>query len=256
MNYLNRARVLVTRPEHQAGKLCQLLVDQGLAPVRFPTLAIQASSDMVLLRRTLANLGKFQWLIFISANAVNFALKANGGKIPQLNSVSLAAVGQATALALADAGLTVNVVPEQGFSSEALLSEPRLQNLYGQRILIVRGEGGREELAETLRERGAETEYLEVYRRVVPEIDKTEMQGLLEEQELAAITITSGEALQNLLMMTASEYHPLLLATPLIVVSGRIAQLADDMGFKQIVVAAQVADMAIIEAVTMCLTGK
>jgi uroporphyrinogen-III synthase len=256
MNRLKGARVLVTRPEHQAGKLCQLLVEQGLAPVRFPTLAIQASNDMALLRKTLANLGKFQWLIFISANAVNFALKANGGKIPQLNSACLAAVGQATALALADAGLTVNVMPEQGFSSEALLAEPRLQNLYGQRILIIRGEGGREELAETLRERGAETEYLEVYRRVVPEIDKTELLGLLEQKQLAAITITSGEALQNLLMMTASEYYPLLLATPLIVVSGRIAQLADDMGFKQIVVAAQVADMAIIEAVTMCLTGK
>lgn len=256
MNTLKSLRVLVTRPEHQAEKLCLMLAEQGILPVRFPTLAIQTVTETELVQTTLANLGKFQWLIFISVNAVNFALKANGGKIPRLNSVRVAAVGQATALALADAGLDVDVVPREGFNTEALLAESSFQDLKGQRVLIVRGEGGREQLAEILQQRGGQVEYLEVYKRVMPIIDQAELLALLAQHQLAAITITSGEALQNLLMMTTTEYHPLLLAIPIIVVSGRIAQMADEMGFKQIVVAAQAADTAIIEAVTMCLTGK
>jgi uroporphyrinogen-III synthase len=253
---LNGARVLVTRPKHQAEHLCQLLEEQGGQAIRFPTLAVQALTDTDLPQEALINSGKFQWIIFISANAVNFALKANGGKIPRLNSVRLAAIGQSTAQALAAAGLTVDWVPKQGFNSEALLKSQYFQCLDGQRVLIVRGEGGREELATVLRMRGAEVEYLDVYKRVIPDNNSDEIVGLLVQQNLAAITITSGDALQNLWLMIAPQYYPQLLVIPLIVVSDRIAKMADGLGFKQIVVAAQPADTAILEAVTMCLTGK
>ncbi|ASF45892.1 uroporphyrinogen-III synthase [Methylovulum psychrotolerans] len=256
MSGLGGAGVLVTRPAHQAEVLCRLIAEQGGTAIRFPTLAIEATADTVAVQTALANLGNFQWLIFISANAVNFALKANGGKIPKLIAPRLAAIGQSTAQALANSGLGVDLVPAQGFNSEALLAEPLLQQVGGQRILIVRGEGGREELAAQLRHRGAEVSYIDVYKRVMPDNNASEVQALLTQQRLQAITITSGEALQNLLMMVAPAYHPLLTAIPVIVVSGRLAQMANNLGFKHVVVAEQPADSAMIKAVTMCLTGK
>ncbi|MFZ2449918.1 MAG: uroporphyrinogen-III synthase [Methylovulum miyakonense] len=256
MTGLNGANILVTRPAHQAESLCRLIEGQGGNAVRFPTLEIVAVPGLGQVQNILANLGKFDWLIFISVNAVNFALKANGGKIPRLNSVRFAAVGLATAQALATAGLAVDLVPGQGYNSEALLASSVLQSVGGQHFLIVRGEGGREELATVLRGRGAEVDYLDVYRRVIPSADNAEVLGLITQHQLDAITVTSGDALQNLLMMVAPQYHSLLLAIPIVVVSGRIAQIAGHLGFKQIVVAAQPADTAIHEAVTMCLTGK
>lgn len=256
MSGLADKRILVTRPAHQAENLSALISLQGGYPIRFPTLEIIDVAETNQISNVLANLTNFQWLIFISVNAVNFALKANGGKIPKLTSLRIAAIGRATAQALEFADVNVDMLPEQGFDSEALLASLAFQELTGQRILIVRGEGGREELASILHSRGAEVNYLNVYRRFVPNIDNTELLMLLAQQRLDAITITSGEALQNLLVMVAPEYHDLLLAIPVIVVSNRIAQIADYLGFKQITVAAQPADTAIIEAVTMCLTGK
>ncbi|MDD2723352.1 MAG: uroporphyrinogen-III synthase [Methylovulum sp.] len=255
MNNLNNAHILVTRPAHQAENLCRLIEIQGGKAIRFPTLDIQAVLDPGHVQNILANSRKIQWLIFISANAVNFALKANGGKIPRSNSVRFAAVGQSTARALADAGVSVDLVSD-GYSSEALLATPQLQQVNGLRFLIVRGEGGREELASVLRGRGAEVGYLNVYKRVVPTVDNSEVLRLLGQRKLDAITITSGEALQNLLIMIPQPYHPMLLAIPIIVVSGRIAQMAGDLGFKQIVAAEYPADIAIMVAVTISLTGK
>ncbi|MGZ5058681.1 MAG: uroporphyrinogen-III synthase, partial [Methylobacter sp.] len=74
---LSGVRVLVTRPEHQAENLSRLIEERGGVAVRFPALAIIPQDDVGGIRSTLANPDKFEWIIFISANAVNFALKAN-----------------------------------------------------------------------------------------------------------------------------------------------------------------------------------
>jgi len=197
---LNGACVLVTRPEHQAENLSRLIEQRGGIAVRFPTLEI-VSRDDDRIKSTLANLDGFRWVVFISANAVNFALKANSGKIPRTKSVRFAAVGQATAQAMKMAGLPVDLVPEYGYNSEALLEMPQLQQVEGQNCLIVRGEGGREQLATTLRSRGAEVDYLEVYKRIIPRMDSSPVVELLAQHRLDVITVTSAEALQNLSLM-------------------------------------------------------
>lgn len=245
---MQASHVLVTRPAHQAENLATLLAGQGMVAVLFPTLAIAGLADLKPVVRAFENMDNYQWLIFISANAVNFALQANGGKIPHSNRVHFAAVGQATAHSLKVAGLPVDVVPEQGFNSEALLAMPQMQDLSGQQVLIVRGVGGREELANTLRSRGAQVDYLEVYQRVVPTIDKAPIIELLMQNKLDVVTVTSAEALQNLLTMLG-ESHKLLFNLPLIVVSERIKIIAAEMGFKRIVVAEGPSDAAILDTV-------
>jgi len=254
-NDLKGARVLVTRPQQQADNLSRLLTERGGRAIRMPTLAITAVEDIAKIQSTLATLDKFQWLVFISANAVNFAVQANGGKINGFSG-AVAAIGQATATALQQAGLAVDLIPPPPYNSEALLATKPMQQVTGQRFLIVRGEGGRDELASTLQNRGAQLEYLDVYRRVVPTIDCSQVNALLANDGLDVITVTSGEALQNLFIMVDEHYHQRLLALPLVVISDRIKRIAVDKGFKQIAVTNNPADAAILEVVIMSITGE
>ncbi len=249
MTGLNGARVLVTRPAHQAENLCRLIEKSGGVAVCLPTIAIVESDDSSAIQKTLAHLDGFQWLIFVSANAVNFALKANDGKIPQLKVRHCAAIGKATANALAIAGVHVDLTPKPPYNSEALLAMPEMQSMQGQRVLIVRGEGGREELATTLLRRGADVHYLNVYKRIMSSTDNANVIALLEQKKLDIITVTSGEILQNLLIMLGAAHHRQLFSLPLVVVSDRIKQMAVDMGFKRITVTNSPSDEAILETV-------
>ena len=233
----------------QADNLCALIEQSGGIPIRFPVLDIIPAELNEKIKSILNALQHYQWLFFVSTNAVNFALRANNGKIDIPQHVGIVAVGQATAKALRNAGLNVDLVPEQGFNTEAILSMPQLQTLNGQSCLIVRGHGGRELLAQTLEERGAQVYYLELYRRIMPEIDTGPVERLLHQNKLDVITITSGEALKNLLKMLDSSVHHQLLATPLAVISQRIRQLAIELGFKQVFVSEQPADTALVKAI-------
>ncbi len=255
MNLLNGVRVLVTRPAHQAENLCRLITEQGGIAVCLPTLAIVAYDDLLHIQKTLTNLDSFQWLIFVSTNAVNFALKANDGKIPQFKTRHIAAIGKATANALKMAGLSVDLLPEQHYNSEALLAMPEMQYIQGQRVLIVRGADGREELAHSLRQRGADVHYLNVYKRIMPSTDNTDVISLLEQNKLDVITVTSGEILQNLLIMLGEGHHRYLFTLPLVVVSDRIKQIATNMGFKHIAIADSPSDEAILETVKQSNRG-
>lgn len=245
--------VLVTRPAGQADKLCRLIEQHGGRALRFPTLEIRpAKVETTTIEKALAA----DCLIFTSTNAVDFAMKAFDGKMAGLKALRLAAVGQATAKALQQAGLEVDCVPEHEFSSEGLLAEPMMQQVVGQQITIVRGVGGREKLAQTLRSLSAEVDYLEVYRRCRPEIDNTVLTQYLREGELAASTVSSGEALQNLLEMLDDADGTVLRTLPLIVVSERISQLAQQLGFEKITVSRQPTDAAILETLTMLFCGE
>ena len=246
----------MTRPAHQAENLSRLIEAQGGVAVRFPTLAIAALPDTQAIQNRLAQLDTYQWLVFISANAVTMhSYYSDGDKIEKFKSVRIAAIGKATAQALALADLPVDLVPVGGYNSEALLAMPQMQLVQGLRCLIVRGEGGREELATTLRSRGATVDYLDVYRRIMPDSNGSQPGLLLAQDKLHVITATSGAALQNLVIMLDEKHHRRLFSTPLVVISDRIRQIAADQGFKRIAVTNSPSDAAILETVTMCVTG-
>lgn len=252
MTALKGARILVTRPTHQAENLCELIRQAGGEAIRFPTLEILAVQPPA---ERLAIIPGYDWLIFISANAVNFALQAINGKMPQASAQRIAAVGKATAKALQQAGLQVDCIAESGFTSEALLALPEMTTIYGKRCLIVRGRGGREQLAEVLTSRGASVEYLEVYQRQRPEVDAKPIESLLANGELSAVTITSGEALSNLLLMLDSKSVVSLQALPLLVISNRLAQQAQQQGFSCIKITAEPADKAILKTLIDVMNG-
>lgn len=240
--------VLVTRPVHQAGHLCDLIAAAGGRPIRFPTLAIRDLSDSPAVCARLAQLADYQLAIFISPNAVRYGLAAisRQGGLP--TGLKLATVGNASAVTLQQAlGRMPDIVPTDNYDSEALLALPALQQVLGQHILILRGEGGRELLAETLRRRGASVDYAEVYRRERPEPDSAE-QDWLEKADI--ISITSSEALHNLIAMTTAQQRSQLLTKPLVVISERTAQLAKQLGFHHPpIVTSRAGDEAVLKAI-------
>ena len=137
-------------------------------------------------------------------------------------------------------------MPEQGFTSEDLLALDQLQNLAGQRILIVRGDSGRELLADTLEQRGADVSYAQVYRRSATG-SATVLKQLHAKQQLDIICVTSREILQNLLQLLQAETW--IYQQALVVGSERIAAYSQQQGFNNsIIVATSPADDAMLAA--------
>ncbi|MCB1737784.1 MAG: uroporphyrinogen-III synthase [Gammaproteobacteria bacterium] len=225
MKPLEGLHVLITRPAAQAGGICSLIEAEGGTAVRFPSIAIAPPNDS---RPAKALLTRSDWdrVIFISANAVHAALELGG----DWQHRPLVAVGNATRKALLAAGLKVSLTPTDGFNSEALLALPELQTVAGERMLIVRGEGGRETLADTLRKRGALLEHAEVYRRTMPATDPAELLQIWADGGIDVVTVTSNESLTNLLAMLGDTGHKLLIDTPLVGVSERVLQHAASLG--------------------------
>jgi uroporphyrinogen-III synthase len=228
---LAKVGVLVTRPAGQAGALMARLEALGAEPLLFPALAILPPGHPEMLRATLAGLDRYQMAIFVSPTAAEWGLAAVGAWPAD---VEVAAVGQGTARVLTDAGIPAVQVPGAGADSEHLLALPRFSDLTGARVLIFRGEGGRELLAETLRERGATVDYAECYRRGRPDADPAPVLDALATGRLGAVTVLSGETLDNLLTMLGGTAPPTLFDVPLFAPHPRIAEHARKTGFRSV----------------------
>ncbi len=243
-------RVLVTRPAGQAGSLCRLIEAAGGTAVRLPAIEILDPVDMKRLEAVTAALSSYDLAVFVSVNAVRKGLDFIMARRAWPKNVRIATVGARSAQALEPYGLAVDLVPQHQFNSEALLALDELQDMSGRRVVIFRGNGGREYLFDTLTARGAAVEYAEVYRRACPEGNAADLLGLWQPGALEVITITSNETLQNLFDMAGRSGQPLLRRLPLVVVSQRQAQLAERLGFSQ---APWVADNASEEALLVAL---
>lgn len=240
--------VLVTRPAEQASQLCDLIGKANGEAVLFPTVSIRPSAHAEEAQAHLR--ASWDILIFISRNAVNFALKlCPAGQLPPPPPAGpmIAAVGAATAAALRDAGRPPNLIPSQHFDSEGLLELPEFVNVSSKRILIVRGEGGRPMLGDTLRQRQAEVVYAEVYRRGLPEGDAADQLPRWHEK-LKLLTATSDEVLNNLCRLVPESEHPWLRTLPLAVYSTRTAARAMELGFRTVAVASESSDPALLDA--------
>lgn len=242
---LGGARVLVTRPAHQARQLAELIAAAGGEPVCFPVIEIAEPHDPHVLEQLIDRLPEYQLAIFVSTNAVEHALprvrSRLGGWPAQLQA---AAVGAATAQALARHGVPA-LAPAGGFDSEALLALPTLHAVRGKHIVIFRGQGGRELLADTLAARGARVHYAECYRRRLPVADFTP----LLQHWVDVVTLTSVEALHNLFTLAGAHGQARLRATPMIVASARIAEASRAFELAQAPrVAPQPSDAGIVQA--------
>lgn len=241
---LDGLQVLVTRPAAQADHLCELLEQAGAQAEALPVMEIVAFESTESLAR-LSQASAWDMMIFVSRNAVEFALPFLDKKILP----DIVAIGRKTAEALQQQEIHVDIVPPR-FNSESLLAMSVMQSVTGKRVMIVRGCGGREKLASSLRQRGATVEYAEVYRRTRPDQNAVRLQSLLAHQKIDAITVASGDALQNLVKLAGDEQVELF-ALPLIVMSERLVKLAQQAGFADtdnIYVAPEASDEGLVAA--------
>ena len=241
--------MLVTRPTHQANALCEAIENLGGSAIRFPVLQIDDVDDTSLLNQQIDSLDSYDIAIFISPNAVKKAVNLIQARKKWPNNVKIAAVGKTSAKALDSLGLIADIFPSRRFNSEALLSLEEMQDVSGKNIIIFRGEGGRELLAETLKSRGARVEYAECYKRSKPKADVSVLLKHWARGEINIIITTSNEGLHNLYDMVGQLGRQWLIKTPMIVISDRGADLALQLGFKQRpIVSSQASDEAIVNA--------
>lgn len=247
---LHGLTVLVTRPAHQASHFQQLLAAEGAQALLFPVVEVHQPDDLSMVAAQLARLPSYDTALFISANAVAFGLKWLDAPQQQLlHHLTLGAIGKKTARALQQHGFTVHWVPVRGFTSEDFLAMPQTQHLSGRRILIFRGAGGREWLADTLRQRGATVDQVDVYQRVCPKIDTSHLKQHHEQRQLDIIAVTSSEGILNLLAML--DNPDWIKTVPLLVGSQRMLETARQAGFSgTLVLADNPSDEAMLQALT------
>jgi len=249
---LNNKRILVTRPEHQAEHLCELISNIGGDSILFPTIEIKFILDSKNLLNCFSHINKYDFVIFVSRNAVAAVVDNYLSQTDlSLAQIQLLAIGAGTAAAMAEMNMTEVLHAGIQADSESLLKLPALQGelVEDKKILIVRGVGGRELLAEGLKARAALVDYAEVYERRLPEYKAQERLEIWQGLKPEAIIVSSNQGFNNLLKLTLEENQQQLFNTPLVVMSARTADLAKDQGFVQgIAVAKNKNDQGLVSA--------
>jgi uroporphyrinogen-III synthase len=245
---LKDLHVWIARPLHQAKTLSESIQMLGGKTVLLPTITIADMEDQQLIEQVVYELSKFDIAIFVSPNAVEKTVPFIQEVWPE--TTQLVAVGSGTANALQKFDLPISIYPQKNFNSEGLLALPVFQSVLQKQIIVFKGEGGRELLANTLRERGAFVTEIPVYRRMMPE----PLQHFPSDVDV--IICTSNTGLHNLYQMVQYPDRVLLLSKQLLVVSERIATEALQLGFvKNPWVADNATDAAII-AKLIRVTGE
>lgn len=237
---------LVVRPAAQANHLVQMLHQLGHAPLCCPLLETRLGCDLPHLGDMLR---EADLVIAVSMHAVHFAhyfLLQTGQTWPHIDYF---AVGQASADAFAEAGIQALCPADP--RSEGLLALPALQGVSGRRVLILRGNDGRDLIARTLASRGALVHYCATYERHYPDLDGDALTRHWQAAGLDSLLITSGELLQRLLALVPGPQHPWLYDRLLVVPSPRVAEMAEGAGFTRIVIAQGASNQALVAALEL-----
>jgi uroporphyrinogen-III synthase len=220
---------LLTRPAHQNQQLRDWLTEDGFEVLAFPTIAITAAPTTEALARLAQRIHDYDIAIFVSRNAADYAFQhINPAKLP--DKLELAVIGSATLRAVQAHGLQSQILPAASYNSEGLLAAPGLQQVAGKRIVIFRGQAGRNLLGDTLLARGATVDYYEVYRRVVPDYSPQVFSDLVGARFPDIAVFTSAEGLHNAVLLVAQQEWHALCAIPWLLISERMRETALDLG--------------------------
>jgi uroporphyrinogen-III synthase len=223
--------IVVTRPQRQAAVLAAKVGSLGGVPIIWPAIVILPPPDRGPLERAHAMLDHYDIAIFVSANAVEYGAPPPGRWPARIVTY---APGPGTAEALAAAGIAGAHVPATSLDSEGLLELPALADVTGRRVVIFRGEGGREYLGSTLRSRGASVDHVPCYRRVAPQSGADGLVEAMREGRVHALTMTSSEGLDNLIAALGPDGRALVTRLPVFAAHPRIAERAREHGLRAV----------------------
>jgi len=240
--------VWVTRPYAQAQGLAASLRARGYEPILAPLLEITPAVDESLARHWAEQLNHFAWVFFVSANAAQIGVAAIRRYRHWPPGPPVATVGASSAAALRALGFAEVWQPEGGAESEAVLAAPWSQSeqVAGRSLLIVKGEGGRSLLAETLRQRGADVHEWACYRRL-PGTWSEAVGQVLAEGRLRAVLVTSSEAARLLpAIVEPQRLQYLCQYIPAVANHPRVAQTLAALGWQRIATAKKIGDAELI----------
>jgi uroporphyrinogen-III synthase len=229
-------RLLLTRPADESAALGGFLAREGIFSSSMPLLAITPIAPTDTMRKTIEALDQYCAVIVVSKPAARIGVDLVNRYWQQAPRTRWFSVGAATAQILVGQGWDVSF-PAQGDDSEALLALAPLREAIAQadpRVLILRGEGGRELLAERLRELGASVDYLELYRRDLPHYPPAALPDRIDAERLNGLVVSSGQGFEHLHQL-AGDAWPQLARLPLFVPSPRVAELARTAGAETVV---------------------
>jgi uroporphyrinogen-III synthase len=229
-------RLLLTRPAEESQILAQTLAEVGVYSASLPLLEIEPLPVSEANRSIIYDLAAYCAVIVVSKPAARLGLAMLDEVWPQPPMQKWFTVGAATAQILDDYGLHV-FFPEHGDDSEALLDLPPFQQAlsgYDPKVLIMRGEDGRELLAERLRERGVVVDYLPLYRRHLPQYPAFALPDTVKAERLNGLVVSSGQGFEHLRALAGNAW-PTLTQLPLFVPSPRVAEMARAAGALDVV---------------------
>lgn len=230
-------RLLLTRPAEECGALAAALAERGVHSASLPLLTIEPLAETAEQRATLFELHRYSAVVVVSKPAARLGLALLARyRLPPPPGQAWFSVGAATGMILKNHGLDVSW-PAAGDDSEALLALPRLAEalaVAAPRVLLLRGEGGRELIVETLRQRGVRVDSLALYRRHLPQYPSGTLTDTLRSERLNAVVVSSGQGLQSLHELAGPDW-PAVCELPLFVPSPRVAEMAATLGAKIIV---------------------
>lgn len=254
-------RALQVRPEQGEDHFSRQLVSVGATLYHCPVMRIQPfverpESDAFLseiehIKSQILEFNRYQVAIFVSRSAAVLGmewLSRYWAKLPV--GVRYYAVGNSTAVLLREKGIRAEV-PELLFNSEGLLALPSLKSVAGEQVLIFSGEGGRTFLADQLRARSAIVDQCELYRRESIDDYSRQITELLVDDKVDVVIVHSGELLDHLLTNISGSSRSILMALPLLVPGERVAKLAKNYGFQNVLCA----DSALPEDMVSALLG-
>ena len=229
--------LVVMRPHEQAGSLCERIRALGGYALLFPVIAVGPAIDSAPLEAIVPRLDEFDLAFFVSPNAVHHAMQFVLARRAWPRTLGVATVGKGSERVLRGYGFEQVIAPQHGFDSEAVIALPEFsaQAVAGRRVLILRGDGGRELLADTLRERGASVEYVTCYRRFCPDNDPAQLLDPVARGKVDGLLLTSSEGVRNLRQMLGADGLAALCAVTVFASHPRIVAQAREAGFTHVV---------------------
>lgn len=253
-------RILVTRARAQAWELSRLLIEQGAEPIECPTIQIVPPESWGALDEAIADLSRYQWVVFTSVNGVRpfmDRLQHGGRDARALGDLRICCIGPRTAEELARHGLRADLVPSE-YQAEGVVDALKAAGVAGQRVLIPRAAVAREMLPEQLRACGSDVRVVPAYRTILPSGDTARVRALLRKQDLHVLTFTSSSTVRNFCELFASreEMRKLVSGSVIACIGPITAKTATEVGLSVAVMAAENTVPALVEAIVLYFSER
>ncbi len=247
-NSLRGLNILVPRPRPQSQTIATLIEAHGGTAILFPVIEITAPDNFTSLDQALTQLSEVDLIILVSVAAVNgLVARQRALSITLPERVKVAAVGAKTAAQCQSLGIRVDFVPGQRINSEGLLECIDGFSIKDKKIVIFRGQSGRDLLKTALQKSGGKVRYAESYRRRTTSQSIQPIIKKWQRGDINVVLITSVSILESLIALLGKSNFRLLKETRIITISHRIASACTQAGIDHVVVADSPTDDSVLE---------